>query len=122
MSEVTDVVLVYGLCDDETTTELCLSLINNCCNAGKVYSVDDQRLPKNWYINRKVAQVNIAIGSFNGLDLKEWVREMRQIDFERFGCGFVQLMVQTQYSDGMGIIDVWRGGFTMPAFKWEEEQ
>lgn len=119
MSEVTDVIVAFGLCDDEVHTELLLAKINACCSAGRVFSVDDRSLPAGWYYNRKASQVNVAIGSFNGLDLKDWIRNMRtSIEFSEFNCGFVQLIVQDQHHDGFGVIEVWRGD-SMPVFTLE---
>lgn len=124
MSVVTNVVCTFGLCDHENDHDL-LAEINGACGAasggGRLVHVEDEQLPRGWFCNGKTLEVNVAIGAFNGLDLREFVDAMRRtIAFQEFGCRFVQLLVQDQWTNGFGVIDVWRDPKAGPAFRWSE--
>ena len=105
---VTNVVLAYGLCANENDHGL-LEEINATCDSGRLVHVEDEKLPKCWFCNGKTLEVNLAVGAFNGLSIRDWIGAMRQIDFESYGCDFVQLMIQDQESTGFGIVNVWTG-------------
>lgn len=108
MSSVTNAVLAYGLCYNEDDHCL-LAEINAACDAGRLVHVEDAGLPGCWFCNGKTLEVNLAVGAFNGLPLRDWIDAMRRIDFESYHCGFVQLMIQDQESTGFGIVNVWTG-------------
>lgn len=120
MSLVTNVVCAFGLTGSERDHEL-LAAINATCNAGRLVHVEDDTLPDGWFCNGKTLEVNLAVGAFNYLNLREWVDAMRRdILFAEFDCRFVQLIVQDQESDGFGIIEVWRDADSEPAFRWSD--
>ncbi len=122
MSFVTNVVLAYGRTPDEAADHRLLSEVNALNDAGSLTHVEDARLPGRWFSNGKGLEVNLAVGAFNYLDLGRWVGAMREnVDFPAYGCRFVQLMVQGEWNDGFGIIEVWRGsGAPFDADAFEE--
>lgn len=111
MSYVTDIVLVYGLCPDENNHEL-LSEINACIvdhRHQKFVHVEDEKLPMYWYGGSKVLQANVAIGAFNYINLPQMIEGMRsKIDFNKYECDYVQMLIQDEHNVGFGLITVWK--------------
>ncbi len=109
MSVVTNVILTYGICAGENDDMELLKEINNLNEQGKLVHVEDVSLPDCWFCNGKALEANIAVGAFNYLNLKGWVKRMReQINFAYYQCDFVQLIIQEEDDVGFGIIEVWR--------------
>ena len=107
MSVVTNVVAAYGLCGHEGDYDL-LAEINECCEVGDLKHCENSDLPNRWYGGSKFLEVNIAVGAFNHLQLREWIDRIRErVDFEKYRCDFLQFMVQTQDALGFGIVNVW---------------
>lgn len=114
MSSVTNIVLVYGLCNEEFTL---LEEINSKCDSGSLVHVEDERLPSCWFCNGKTLEANIAIGAFNNLCVNEWIAELQTIDFQFYECDYVQMLVQDQESNGFGLITIWSDEHFQP---WRE--
>ena len=109
MSAVTNLICAYGLCANDLNNEKILEKINECCPAfGKLTHIDSNTLPDGWYANGKMAEANIAIGTFNHLDIDQWVKNIRETIplIDAFECDYVQFIVSDDNSEGFGIINV----------------
>ena len=107
MSVVTNVILVYSVTGDEDDQFKPLEAINAACNAGRLVHVEDPALPPDWFCNGKTLECNVAVGAYNYLRLSDWLAAMRDIDFDQWGCEFVQVLVMEQDDERFRLIDVW---------------
>ena len=103
MSEVTNVILHFSICENE---DWALAAVNEFFDEGEkpFVSLEDDSLPSGWYGGRKGSEAPLFYGAFNYLDLEDLIDHMRQLDF-RYRED-VQLIVCGQHEQRFRIINV----------------
>jgi hypothetical protein len=82
-----------------------LTVVNRYFEGGfGLVSVNDERLPEDWYGGSKRLEVEIAIGALNHLDLDDFLSHLRSMDWAYRHA--VQVIVQGQHEFRFKVIDV----------------
>jgi hypothetical protein len=112
MSHVQNVIMTFGLTSDKLETfiiEKANSLVPYAYGPGLKHLN-----PTHHYGGTKALEVNIAIAAFDYLDLEDWVKALREVEWQKFDCYFVQLLVQGQENNGFASIRIWDNGDWCP--------
>jgi hypothetical protein len=106
MSHITDVILLCGNIGEVNFQDR----LNQICVFGTfLVSVDDGKLPKDWYGGPKRLQCCIAIGAMNHLDIPEFLNFLRtKVKWDRKFDEFCQVILQNERENGFTLYDIFR--------------
>lgn len=106
MSVVTNIILTFS--SGESEQQIIAKLAEHKYNGNMPFlmvSVNDEKLPKNWYGGTKNLEANILIGAYNHLDLQPLLIALQKIKWEN--PQDVVLMVKEENDTKFKIVDIW---------------
>lgn len=112
MSVVSDIIIAFGF-PIKWSEQAILSCISLC-----VYEDDN----KEWFEpvivigGNKHLQVCMAIAAFNYLNHQDFINRIKRLPWKEWDCSFAQVMIQGEYNDGFGIVDIYRAEWSDPAW------
>lgn len=107
MSVVTNIILTFSVLEPERR----LDEVNTFFGERNGFvSCDDPSLPIGWYGGSKMLETNVAISSFNHLDLQELVAHLETMEWEEREN--VQLFVQGEDDERFRVIELTQNNLT----------
>jgi len=104
MSEVTNVIIAFGVAEKKVEKIEQLQFVGSNGRSFNIVSVDDDSLPNGWYGGSKYLETNICIGSYNYLNLDELINHIKSLCWE--DPEDVQLIVKEQHDFRFRLINV----------------
>jgi hypothetical protein len=81
MSQVTNIILIFSLAENEKEIEGKLNLFRYNSSFSMI-SIDTPDLPRGWYGGNKLFESNIYLGVYNYFNLEEFVSHLNNIEWE----------------------------------------
>ena len=104
MSKVTNLILIFSPGENRKEKEKQLDKYSQHYEGFNIVSVENYRLPRNWYGGNKNLESNVFIGAYNNFDLDRFVSFLREISWEN--PEDVQIVVKEEEDFVFKMIDV----------------
>lgn len=114
MSTVTNVIVAFGLPNDEAAVVRRMNELLDpfvCGESGLLHLN-----PTDHYGGTKALEVDLAIGAFDGLDIDGWLHALGAEDWKALDCFFFQVLIQAQENDGFGSTCIYPGNDWNPGY------
>ncbi|MBO9154087.1 hypothetical protein ACFOTA_17855 [Chitinophaga sp. GCM10012297] len=105
MSRVTNLLIIFSTLENENNiiAEMSNYIING--NNFNILSINDERMPQDWYGGTKRLECNVLIGAYNYLDLGPFLAFLRtEVSWE--AADLVQVFVKEQNDMKFRLIDL----------------
>lgn len=94
MSYVTNAILIYDVADEEEYLANVNGMVEGM-QRGKFVSVDDPKLPFDWYGGTKVLELGVAIAAFNHVDENDLLERLKAVNVPESDSVYLVLKSET---------------------------